>query len=151
MTGIENQIVQAVTGLLAASVTAAIAYVSPRAKRWIATHTTAKAAGVAMTVIDGISTIADGVVADFNQRVVADAKAAGTWSPALAASVKQDAVKAVLSQGAYLVTLGQNVVGDMEGLVSSKIEQAVYKQPVSVKAVVPQAQPAPVTAAQQSA
>lgn len=127
MQGIELQIVQGVTGLLALAVTAAISYLSPRAKRWIGSHSTAQVAGVADKVMWSLSGIAEAVVQDFNQRVVGDAKAAGTWTPALAASVKADAVKAVMDQGSQLVKLGTSVVGNVESLVGSLVEQAVAR------------------------
>lgn len=98
---------------------------APRAKHWFSAHTSAKVANVADSVITSLQSIATTVVADLNQRIVNDAKAAGTFTPALAASVKADAVKAVLSQGSQLVALGKNVVGDIESLVPGWIEQAV--------------------------
>ncbi len=149
MSGIETQVVQGLTGLLSLAVTAAIAYAAPRAKRWVTTHTTAKAAGVATTVIDGLSSIAQAVVADFDQRIVNDAKAVGTWTPALAASVKADAVKAIMDQGAHLVALGQSVVGNVEALVSSLVEQAVVQSAKPQAAKPPNAAPAVASVAAQ--
>ncbi|BBN99356.1 hypothetical protein [Sporolactobacillus terrae] len=54
---------------------------------------------IAKKVIDGLTSIAQTVVAGFNQRVVADAKAKGVFTSEFAASVKEDAVKAVIAQG----------------------------------------------------
>lgn len=125
MNALETQVVQALLGLLMAGTTVAIGYIAPRAKRWVSTHATAKAADVATSVIDGLSAIAETVVQDFNQRVVVDAKKAGTFTPALAASVKADAVRAVLDQGSSLVGLGRSVVGNVDALVASLVEQAV--------------------------
>lgn len=46
---------------------------------------------------------------------------------ALATAVKQDAVQAVLSQGANLAALAKKSVGDVPSLVETLIEQAVAK------------------------
>jgi len=127
MNGLESQIVQGAAGLLTLTVTLVITMLTGRAKRWISAHSSAKAADVATTVIDGLGSIAEAVVSDFNQRVVTQAKAAGTWTPALAASVKADAIRAVADQGGQLVALGQSVVGNMSGLVSSLVEGAVAR------------------------
>ncbi len=123
---------------------------APRAKHWFSAHTSAKVANVADSVITSLQSIAHTVVANLNQTVVNDAKSAGTFTPALAASVKADAVKAVLSQGSQLVALGKNVVGDIESLVPGLIESAVAasklpqkdltleaKQPMSTQSVSP--------------
>jgi len=125
---LELQVVQGLLGLLLAATTAGIGYVAPRVKRWLSAHSTAQVAGVAGKVIDGLSTIAEAVVQDFNQRVVLDAKKQGTWTPQLAASVKADALVAVRDQGAQLVALGQSVVGNMDGLIASLVEQVVGRQ-----------------------
>ena len=131
MTGIETQIVQGVTGLLALTVSTGIAYAMPKAKLWLAHHLNAQQASVADTVLSGLSTVVQTVVANFNQTVVADAKKAGTWTPELAAQVKADAVKAVMAQASNLVQLGNKVVGDIPSLVGSLVEQAVAKQKVA--------------------
>lgn len=125
MQNVELQIVQGLLGLLSLAVTAGIPYVSPKLKRFIDARLTANQATVAINVIDGLSNIAEAVVQDFNQKVVASAKQYGTFTPALAASVKQDAIQAVVDQGAGLIALGGEAIGDVQKLVSSLIEKAV--------------------------
>jgi hypothetical protein len=131
---LEQQIVQALTGLLALTVSTGIAYAVPKAKEWLAHHLNAQQANVANTVLTGLAKVAQTVVANFNQTVVADAKAAGKWTPELAAQVKADAVKAVIGQASNLVALGNQVSGDIPALIGSMIEQAVATN----KVVVPQ-------------
>jgi hypothetical protein len=122
---IESQIVSGLTGFLSLVVSAGFAYLVPRLQKMIDAHVNAKTATVANSVIAGLSSIAQAVVQDFNQKVVADAKAAGAWTPQLAQSVKADAIAAVKSQGAALVALGKSVSVDVEPLIESLIEQAV--------------------------
>jgi 3-dehydroquinate synthetase len=122
---LETQVVQYLTGLLALIVSGVLTYLARNLKAFINSHTTAKNAAVANTVIDGLSSIAEAVVQDFNQRVVADAKKNGVFTPQLAQSVKEDAVAAVKSQGASLVALGSGVIGDVDGLIRSLVEKAV--------------------------
>lgn len=131
---LEAQIVSGLAGLLSLVVSALLAYLGPKAKTFLDAHLSAKGAEIANTVIDGLAAIAEAVVQDFNQRIVAEAKAHGVWGPQLAQSVKNDAVAAVKSQGAALIALGQEVLGDMDSLVSSLIETAVVKYHVSVPA-----------------
>jgi 3-dehydroquinate synthetase len=121
----EAQIVQYLTGLLALVVSGLLTYLARNLKAFVNSHTTAKNAAIANTVIDGLSAITEAVVQDFNQRVVADAKKNGVFTPQLAQSVKEDAVAAVKSQGASLVALGSGVIGDVDGLISSLVEKAV--------------------------
>lgn len=124
---LQTQIVTDFAGLLSLVVTAGVAYFTPKIKAVIASHFTAQQAQVANHVIDGLGKIAQSVVQDFNQTVVADAKANGAWTPKFAQQVKQDAINAVKSQGASLITLGQSTLGNIDGLISSLIEQAVTK------------------------
>lgn len=49
-------------------------------------------------VIDGLTSIATSVVHSFNQQIVSDAKANGTFTAVKAAEVKAAAVQATLSQ-----------------------------------------------------
>lgn len=121
----EQQIVQALLGLLSVVVTAGLGYFAPRLKTIVAAHLNANTAQVANHVIDGLGKIAQAVVQDFNQRVVSDAKAQGVFNAQLAAAVKQDAVNAVKSQGAALLALGQGSIGDVDGLIGSLVEHAV--------------------------
>lgn len=125
--GLESQVVQALAGLLTAVVTAGVAYLAPKIKGWLAAHTASQTSAMASKVIDGLASIADSVVANFNQQVVVTAKVNGTWTPALAAQIKAEAVKAVQSQGAALVALGQTTVGDVQGLIGSLVEHAVLR------------------------
>ena len=134
MNTLESQIVQGLVGLLTAAVTAAVAYLAPKAKTWVQTHVAGTQAVVANTVIDGLSQIADSVVQNFNQQVVDNAKANGTWNAALGAQIKAEAVKAVQSQGSALVALGKTVVGDVQGLVGSLVEQAVANNKATASA-----------------
>lgn len=127
VTNIELQVLECVTSVVTAGVGALVAAAAPSIKRYIDRHVAAKDAQIADTVIDGLAQIAESVVADFNQRVVADAKAQGVWTPALKQAVKQDAVQAVLSQGANLAALAKKSVGDVPSLVETLIEQAVAK------------------------
>jgi hypothetical protein len=128
---IEAQITNAFVGLLTIVVTVAISYLVPRAKAALDAHLSAKTATVANTVIDGLGTISQAVVQDFNQRIVADAKAAGTWTDELGQSVKEDALAAVKSQGAALVSLGRSVGVEVAALIDSLVEQAVAGNHVS--------------------
>lgn len=122
---VETQVVQALGGLLVLGVTTALGYLAPHAKAWFKAHTSAKVAATATQAIDGLSTIAQSVVADLNQRVVADAKTHGVWNAQLAQQVKYDAVQSVMSQGGALVALASKTVGNVQDLVSSLIEKAV--------------------------
>jgi hypothetical protein len=120
MGNLELQIVQGVLGLLSLLVSAGVTYFAPKLKALFHSAT-------ANRVIDGLSSIAESVVQDLNQRVVADAKANGVWTPELAQAIKADAVQAVKDQGAALVKLGQDVLGDVDGLISTLVEHAVAK------------------------
>ncbi|MDP9729363.1 hypothetical protein FY534_13855 (plasmid) [Alicyclobacillus sp. TC] len=59
--------------------------------------------------------------------MVNDAKAQGVFNAQLAQKVKQDAVQAVLEQGANLAALASKTVGNVQSLVESLVEQAVAK------------------------
>ncbi len=134
MNGLETQIVQGLAGLLTAVVTGVVAYALPKAKMWLTHHTNVQQAQLATTVLNGLGRIADGVVSSFNQSVVSDAKATGKWTPELAAQVKADAVKAVQAQGAALIQLGSNVIGNVPQVIGSLVEQAVVANKASAKA-----------------
>ena len=127
MTNFETQAVQALSGVALTSVTLGIAYASTVARKWLNAHLSAQQATTADQVVKSLQSVADGVVNDFNQRVVNDAKVAGKWSPELEAQVRADAYKAVRSQGAKLIALGSAVLGDMQSTISSSIESAVVK------------------------
>lgn len=121
MTSVAVQILQDVSSAAVLSIGSALTYVTTKVvPKYFHSKT-------AQNAIDGLASISQSVVADFNQRVVADAKKNGVFTPQLAASVKQDAVKAVMSQGSNLVKLAQKSVGDVQQLVSSLIEQAVTR------------------------
>jgi hypothetical protein len=124
---LETQFVQALGGLLFATVTAGIGAVTPKVRKYLESHTTAKTAAVAGNVLDGLSKIAESVVSDFNQRIVNDSKSKQAWSPQLAEQVKADAVAAVKSQGEPFIKLMGKTAGDIESLISSLIEQEVSK------------------------
>lgn len=121
ITSVEVQILEDVLSAFGLAFGAAVTYVTTKViPQYIHSET-------AQNAIDGLASIAESVVARFNQTIVADAKANGVWNAALAQKVKQDAVNAVLSQGAKLVALAEKVVGDVPELVSTLIEQAVAK------------------------
>lgn len=124
-TGLETQIVQALGGLLVAFVTGWIGYLAPKVKKWVGAHTNAKTAATATTAINGLSTIAQNVVADFNQRIVSDAKNNGVWNAQLAQQIKHDAVQSVMSQAGNLTSLASATAGNVQDMVSSMVEQAV--------------------------
>lgn len=126
----ESQIINGLAGLLFLIVSAAVSYLVPKAEKLIDAHLNEKQANIANKVIDGLGTIAENTVKNFNQKVVNDAKEAGAFTPQLAESVKNDAVQAVKSQGASLLSLGKNVLGDTESLVNNIIESAVDKNHV---------------------
>lgn len=125
MNGAEAQIVQGLLGLLTAGVTAAVGYFTPKLKKIADAHLNTTQANQANAIITGLGNIAQSVVSDFNQKVVNDLKSNGLFTAQAAADVKADAIAAVKSQGASLIQLGQGVLGDVDGLVSSLIEQAV--------------------------
>jgi len=130
---IEVHILEILLSLLTAVIGSIISAFIPRLKQVIDTHLTVKQAAVAIHVVDALSTIAEAVVQDFNQRFVGEAKVNGVFSPLVAASVKKDAVAAVMSQSGALRQLGTTSLGDVEGLVGSLIEQAVLKHHIDVK------------------
>lgn len=123
---VELQIVQGLLALFLAFVTAGIGYVTPHVKAWFQAHMSATYATMATNAFTGLGQIAENVVQDFNQRVVTDAKANGMWTPALAASVKKDAVAAVKDQGAALYKLVGNL-GNADAMVEALVEQSVAK------------------------
>ncbi|MFB5192742.1 hypothetical protein [Alicyclobacillus fastidiosus] len=125
MQSVELQIVQGLLGLLSLAGTAGVAYVVPKVKTFMDARLSSEQATVANSVIDGLGNIAEAVVQEFNQKVVASAKQYGTFTPTLAQSVKQDAIEAVMSQGSGLIALGGEALGDVQKLVSSLIEKAV--------------------------
>lgn len=125
---LETQLIQALSGLLYAAATAAISVMTANIKNFIKAHTQEKKAAVARNAIEGLSKIAESVVADFNQRIVKDVKAKKAWTPELAEQVKRDAVAAVKSQGsAFILLIGKNDK-DVEPLISTLIEQAISKR-----------------------
>ncbi|MDD9147812.1 hypothetical protein OYT88_04515 [Sporolactobacillus sp. CQH2019] len=128
MQNIEVQIFTAILSLFVTGLGALIAAYEPKLKALIDKNLSAKQATVANTVIDGISSIAGTVVADFNQRIVADAKKNGIFTQQLAESVKADAVKAVTAQASSLIALGETVIGDVKSLIPQLVEQAVAAQ-----------------------
>ncbi|NRD80260.1 hypothetical protein HPT25_23340 [Bacillus sp. BRMEA1] len=121
---LETQFVQALGGLLCATTTAGIGVITPKIKKFLESHITAKNATVANDAIDGLSKIVESVVSDFNQRIVNDAKSKQALTPELAAQTKNDAIAAVKSQGSQFIKL---IDGDAEALISTLIEQAVSK------------------------
>src|SRR5579875_302281 len=122
---LESQFVEALSGLLYASATAGIAVITPKIKNFILAHTQEKTAAVANNAIDGLSKIAMSVVADFNQRIVADTKADKAWTPELAEKIKKDAIAAVKSQGGPFIQLIGTTEDDVVNLISTLIEHAV--------------------------
>jgi ribosome-binding protein aMBF1 (putative translation factor) len=127
----EIQLVQALGGLLSVTATAAIGAITPKIKKLIESHTTAKNATIANDSIDGLSKIVESVVSDFNQRIVTDVKAKGGWTPELAQQIKNDAIDAVKEQGVAFIKLSGQTAKDVEALISTLIEQAVSKAKVN--------------------
>ena len=124
---LETQFVQALGGLLFATITAGIGVVTPKVKKLIESHTTAKESSIASDIIDGLSKIAESVVSDFNQRIVNDEKTKNGWTPQLAEQTKKDAIEAVKAQGAPFIKLSKKTALEIEPLISTLIEQAVSK------------------------
>lgn len=121
------QVLSAVLSLLVAGVGALITAFVPKIKLAADKHLSSSQADIANKVLDGLSSIAETVVADFNQRVVADAKAKGAFTSELAARVKDDAVKSVIAQAPELISLGEQAIGNIKALIPQLIEQAVLK------------------------
>lgn len=118
MSGVELQIVHALTGLLALTVSVGVAYVG----KYVKAHFHSQAFDSA---VGALGKIANATVADFNQRVVNSAKAGGVFTQAMADKVKQDAVAAVKQQGSPLLKVVSKDVSSVNGLISSLIEQSV--------------------------
>ena len=140
---LQTQIVQDLSGLLYVAVTAGLGYVGVKAKAWFAAHTTAQVAAAGDSALSTLSGIVSNVVQDFNQTVVNQAKANGSWTPAMGAQVKQDAIAAVKSQASNLLTLGKSVLGNVDSLIGSMIETAVAKHKVTVTPATPMAPATP--------
>jgi hypothetical protein len=121
----EMAILQALLAVFVTALTAGISYLTRQAKAYLSAHASGKAAEVATTVLDGLSQIATAVVQDYNQRVVSDAKTKGIWNAQFAEALKQEAVQAVMDQGAALVSLAKDNVGNVEALVAALVEKAV--------------------------
>lgn len=128
---IEASVQQNLVMLLVLGCTVGVGYVStvlaPKAKKFIDAHVDAATAAKVDTAIDRLTGIAEDVVQHFNQIVVNDAKAAGTFTPDVAKSVLNDAVAAVKSQGASFVSTLTQAGNDAEGLIVTKIQSAVGK------------------------
>lgn len=128
MTGsVELHILESLLSLLTVVIGSLISAFVPKIKQSLDAHLTAKQALIANHVINGLATISEAVVQDFTQRIVQDAKTSGVFTPMLAASVKKDAVSAVMSQSHALSSLGTSTLGDVEALIGTLIEQAVSK------------------------
>lgn len=127
MNQVELQVLQGVLSLVTLAIGVALSVLTPKLKTLVDRHVDAKKAQIANTVIDGLAKVAEGVVNEFNQKVVGDAKAHGLFTPQLQQSVKADAVAAVMSQAGALVALGKQVVGEVEPLIGSLIEKAVVE------------------------
>ncbi|MCL6443640.1 MAG: hypothetical protein K6T83_09325 [Alicyclobacillus sp.] len=121
ISSVELQILEDVLSAFGLAFGAAVTYVTSHiVPKYVKSKTAANA-------IDGLAAIAQSVVQDFNQRIVNDAKAQGVFNVQLAQKVKEDAVQAVLAQGANLAALAEKTVGDVQSLVESLVEQAVVK------------------------
>lgn len=127
MQNFELQVLTAVLSLFVTGVGALIVAYVPKLKILVDKHLTAKQADTANSVIDGLSAIAGTVVADFNQRVVKDAKTNGVFTTQLADNVKSAAVNAVIAQAPQLIALGEQTIGDVKTLIPQLVEQAVSK------------------------
>lgn len=121
------KILESALSLLTLLVGSAVTYLTSKSKKLVDSHLNNKQSALANNVISGLASIANAVVQEFNQKVVVDAKKNGVFTPQLALAVKEDAVLAVKSQGAALLKLGESVLGNMDALVSTLVEQAVVK------------------------
>ncbi|MCF8566338.1 hypothetical protein LLE49_16575 [Alicyclobacillus tolerans] len=130
MNDVELQILQSLLSLLTLVVGTALSILLPKLKKSVDAHLTEKQAAIANHVLDGLGSIAEAVVQDFNQRVVTQAKTNGNFTQELAQQVKQDAIAAVKDQGSSLLQLGQSTIGNVENLIASLVEQAVVKHHV---------------------
>jgi hypothetical protein len=131
MQTLELQILQSVLSLLVVLVGSIISAFIPKLKATIDAHLGIRQATIVNHVIDGLASISEAVVQDFNQRVVLDAKKDGVFSKELAKSVKGDAIKAVMTHGSFLLSLSESTLSDVTGLISTLIEQSVAKNHVS--------------------
>lgn len=125
MNGLEMKILEGLLSALTVVVGTVVTTYGPRLKHWMDRHLNAKEATMADHVISGLGNISEAVVQQFNQSVVADAKANGNFNEAYAKKIKEAAVAAVKSQGANLVALGNDVLGNVDALIGSLIEKAV--------------------------
>jgi hypothetical protein len=123
----ETQLVQALGGLLSITATTAIGIITPKIKKLIESHTTAKNATIANDAIDGLTKIVESVVSDFNQRIVTDVKSKGGWTPELAGQIKNDAIDAIKEQGVSFIKISGQSGKEIDSMISTLIEQAVAK------------------------
>lgn len=126
----ELQILEALLSLLTVVVGAVVSVYSPKIKQVIDAHLSAKEAMIANHVIDGLGSISEAVVQEFNQKVVVDSKANGVFTNALAQSIKKDAIQSVKDQGSPLISLGDGVIGNIDDLISGLVEKAVVNNHV---------------------
>lgn len=141
LNGLELKILEGLLSLFVIAVGTVITKYGPIVKKWIDKHLPKHDAQTANTIIDGLSKIAEATVQDFNQRVVHDAKRNGVFTPQLAQSVKQDAVKAIEAHGSGLVKLGKESLGDVESLIGPLVEQYVTKHHIPTAHLQKSAQP----------
>lgn len=123
--GLEQQIVTGLSGLLFASLTAGIAWLSTKAKNYVSLKLKGQSAQNANHVIATLSQISNAVVQKFNNEVVSQAKQQGFFNDALASKVKGDACDAVKAQAGSLIALASESFGDVDALISTLIEKHV--------------------------
>ena len=127
MNQIELPVLQGVLSVVTLAVGVALSIITPRIKALVDRHVEAKQAQLVNHVIDGLTAITEGVVNEFNQKVVNDAKLYGLFTPALKNAVRADAIAAVKAQAGPLLALGKSVIGDADALIGSLVEKAVVK------------------------
>ena len=128
LSNFEAQVLQDVLSLAVVVIGSLISALAVRARTWIANHMKAQTAATANTVVDALSKITNSVVQDFEANVVQSAKQNGLFTKEMAKQVKSDAMNAIKAQSGGLVSLGNNVLGDIDSLISSQIEQAILQR-----------------------
>jgi len=129
MASVELQILQDLASAGVLAVGSAITYVTTKiVPKYIHSKTVQNA-------IANLGSIVEATVSDFNQKVVDSAKKEGTFTDALAQSVKADALAAVKDQGAPLIKLLEGSIGNLDSFLSSLIEQSVASNKTIVSSV----------------
>ncbi|QSO54026.1 hypothetical protein JZ785_09760 [Alicyclobacillus curvatus] len=128
LSNFETQVLHDVLSLAVVVIGSLVSALAVRARTWIAHHMKAQTAATANTVVDALSKITNSVVQDFEANVVTSAKQNGIFTTDMAKQVKSDAMAAIRAQGGGLISLANSVLGDVDALISSQIEQAVLQR-----------------------